>query len=217
VARLIDGVRVPDQVAGHPGLELCNTRAGWPGPVAHEYLISPRALAVWAFGAGLLPAGTPVGDGDDERAALHAAIELRGQVYRCVLALAGPADGAEPATRPQPADTRDWHDLAEAVRRARAVANLGPDPDGARARWSLPADLRLPAAWLAVHAATLAADEFLTGPLAGTACACPGPGCGWLFADPRRRRRWCTMTVCGNRAKARRHAKRRRAPVAPSS
>jgi len=36
---------------------------------------------------------------------------------------------------------------------------------------------------------------------------CAAPTCGWLFLDNSRRgnRRWCDMTVCGNRAKARKH------------
>jgi predicted RNA-binding Zn ribbon-like protein len=34
-------------------------------------------------------------------------------------------------------------------------------------------------------------------------------GCGWLFLDRNNgTRRWCTMRVCGNRAKARRHYER---------
>jgi len=35
-------------------------------------------------------------------------------------------------------------------------------------------------------------------------------GCGWLFYDTSRThaRRWCSMQLCGNRAKARRHYKR---------
>ncbi|MEV4643374.1 CGNR zinc finger domain-containing protein [Saccharopolyspora sp. NPDC049357] len=34
--------------------------------------------------------------------------------------------------------------------------------------------------------------------------------CSWLFLDPSptRRRRWCSMATCGNRAKAQRHQKR---------
>jgi predicted RNA-binding Zn ribbon-like protein len=38
------------------------------------------------------------------------------------------------------------------------------------------------------------------------------PGCGWLFLDMSRNRsrRWCTMQVCGNRAKARRYYERQR-------
>ncbi|MGB7537109.1 MAG: CGNR zinc finger domain-containing protein [Anaerolineales bacterium] len=37
-------------------------------------------------------------------------------------------------------------------------------------------------------------------------------GCGWLFFDGTRNRsrRWCTMAVCGNRAKAKRHYTRTR-------
>ena len=36
---------------------------------------------------------------------------------------------------------------------------------------------------------------------------CDAKDCGWIFYDSNRnrRRRWCSMAVCGNRAKARRH------------
>lgn len=39
---------------------------------------------------------------------------------------------------------------------------------------------------------------------------CPADDCGWLFLDEskNRRRRWCSMETCGNRAKARRHYQR---------
>ena len=41
---------------------------------------------------------------------------------------------------------------------------------------------------------------------------CGGHACGWLFYDRTKnnRRRWCEMEVCGNRAKQRRFAARRR-------
>jgi predicted RNA-binding Zn ribbon-like protein len=39
---------------------------------------------------------------------------------------------------------------------------------------------------------------------------CASAACGWVFLDPAHRRRWCTMSVCGNRAKARRFADRKR-------
>jgi len=41
--------------------------------------------------------------------------------------------------------------------------------------------------------------------------ACGDEECGWLFLDPSGRRRWCEMSVCGNRAKVRRYAQRHRA------
>jgi predicted RNA-binding Zn ribbon-like protein len=41
---------------------------------------------------------------------------------------------------------------------------------------------------------------------------CPGEHCGWAFYDHSRNQsgRWCSMTVCGGRAKARAHYRRRR-------
>ncbi len=41
---------------------------------------------------------------------------------------------------------------------------------------------------------------------------CPGHHCGWAFYDQSRNRagRWCSMSVCGGRAKARAHYLRRR-------
>ncbi len=42
---------------------------------------------------------------------------------------------------------------------------------------------------------------------------CPGEDCGWAFYDHSRNQtgRWCSMSVCGGRAKARTHYRRRRA------
>jgi predicted RNA-binding Zn ribbon-like protein len=42
---------------------------------------------------------------------------------------------------------------------------------------------------------------------------CADDTCGWVFWDVSRNhsRRWCTMRVCGNRAKTRRYAARQRA------
>jgi predicted RNA-binding Zn ribbon-like protein len=41
---------------------------------------------------------------------------------------------------------------------------------------------------------------------------CLGEGCGWLFLDESRamNRLWCSMELCGNRAKAKRHYERSR-------
>lgn len=64
------------------------------------------------------------------------------------------------------------------------------------------------------------------GPVLASACAlfvsgasatireCEGDPCGWLFLDrsPAGRRRWCSMSDCGNRAKARRHYRRSSSP-----
>jgi len=53
---------------------------------------------------------------------------------------------------------------------------------------------------------TRAACELLTSADVSQLRRCAGEGCGWLFLDTSRNqsRRWCYMSVCGNRAKARR-------------
>ena len=51
---------------------------------------------------------------------------------------------------------------------------------------------------------------FLTSPDFAKVSRCAGEGCGWFFIDrtPTRRRRWCSMQGCGNRAKAHTHYQR---------
>ena len=205
--RLVDGVPLPDPVGGHPALDFCNTRAGWGTPAPKEYLTSVRALGLWAREAGLLadaaplldsPAGSPA-----QAAALLRAGALREALYACALGRGTPGD---------------WALVAHEAAAARAASVLEPGPDGAPAAWRLAgagerragADAVSPLD-LPVLAVAVAAEALLTGPLGSCVQACPGEGCGWVFADPRRRRRWCSMAVCGNRAKARTYARRKRA------
>jgi predicted RNA-binding Zn ribbon-like protein len=48
---------------------------------------------------------------------------------------------------------------------------------------------------------------------------CAGSPCGWLFLDKSRNhaRRWCSMQYCGNRAKSRRHYRRRNTALKKTS
>ncbi len=54
----------------------------------------------------------------------------------------------------------------------------------------------------------LSALELLTSEEIKNVRQCPG--CGWLFLDTskNKRRRWCDMRACGNRAKVKRHRKK---------
>lgn len=56
------------------------------------------------------------------------------------------------------------------------------------------------------------AAELLVSPDLERVRECDGATCSWLFLDSSRNRsrRWCSMESCGNRAKARRHYRRRR-------
>jgi predicted RNA-binding Zn ribbon-like protein len=190
--RLVEGVPLPDAVGGHVALDFCNTRAGWGDPAPKEYLRAPGVLALWARENGLVPAAT---DGSDE-ASLHRAVALREALYRCSLAGAGGAGYARDA---------DWELVSAEAAAARSASVLRPMAGGG-AVWSPRTAVGTPAD--ALRAVALAAEDLLTSDLVGYVAACPGVGCGWLFADRRRRRRWCSMAACGNRAKARRYAER---------
>jgi predicted RNA-binding Zn ribbon-like protein len=192
---MIDGLVLPVSVGGHPVLDFCNTRAGWGAPTPKEYLHSYAHLARWAVENGLL-AEPPVPPGRAAgRAVVGRAIALRDALY-AVLVGAGAVDA--------------WSVINREVRAAAATASLAPAADAsAPARWRL--EPTVPAAPLA--AVAWSAAGFLASPAASAIGACPGAGCGWVFTDPRGRRRWCSMAWCGNRAKARRHAQRQRGTV----
>jgi hypothetical protein len=203
---LMDGVALPDQVAGHAALEFCNTRAGWGSPEPREYLVSGRALLFWAHDVGLRPIpedgpgrpGRPAGPGKlrDDSEPVRRALAFREALYRCALRCDDPSA---------------WQLVGDCAAQARRRAVLRPAGPDRAASWQLEPDPASPGTDQVLDAVALAAEALLTSPLALTVAACPGAGCGWLFLDPRRRRRWCTMAVCGNRAKARRHAERLRA------
>lgn len=194
----VDGLTIPVSM-GHPALDFCNTRAGWGERVPKEYLRSHAHLAVWAGANGLVRAGrVPVLRREGERRASAAAdIVARAIRFRDALYATLVGQGDLPGVN-------------EEVRAAAATALLAPSTDrdvapGTGWRLAPRDDLELP-----LLAVAWAAAELLTGPIAATVSACPGAGCGWLFSDARGRRRWCTMAICGNRAKARRHAERHR-------
>ena len=54
------------------------------------------------------------------------------------------------------------------------------------------------------------AADLLSSPDGGRLSQCSGDECGWMFLDTSRtrRRRWCDMKDCGNRAKVRRFRRR---------
>lgn len=200
---LVDGLVLPVAVGGHPALDFCNTRAGWGSPAPKEYLRSYDHLAVWAGWAGLIDAGAVA----VARAAAHRDPAAAQDVLRTALEL---REASYPVAL-GPGTPASFGIVAAQARTARAAATLRPavGESGPAASWVFEGEAV--AAPLLAVAGQLA--DLLCSPLSRVVAACPGRGCGWLFADPRRRRRWCDMAVCGNRAKARRHAAARGAAV----
>jgi predicted RNA-binding Zn ribbon-like protein len=189
---VVSGVLLPLPLAGAPALELCNTFAGWGEDAGREYLLSYEHLVVWSRERGFVDTAAAAGlarGGDAPEAArvLERARRLRSAFYAVATGEASDDDRAA---------------VAREAERAAAASRLAWH-DGAAA-WTLPASVELP-----VLAVARALGDFVTRP--GPVGRCPGRACGWLFADPRGRRRWCSMATCGNRAKVRKHAARRRA------
>jgi predicted RNA-binding Zn ribbon-like protein len=195
---VVSGFVLPVAIGGHPGLDFCNTRAGWGAPAPKEYLLSYDHLAVWARESGVFRTSqvaalrrTARSDPAGAQEVLTAALALRQAAYAVLLGSRAAADFAVVAANARAA--RAASTLRRSTRRGVPLA-----------RWVLPVDC-VNAPLLGVAAQL---DELLSSSLSCVVAACPGVGCGWLFADPRQRRRWCDMAVCGNRAKARRHAER---------
>jgi predicted RNA-binding Zn ribbon-like protein len=195
-----EGVRLPSRIGGHPALDFCNTWAGWGEPPApeREWLPDYDRLALWAGYAELL--------GDDEVTRLRRSALRRTEEAAGVLTSARSLRTSLHAAVLDPADTRALAAVSAFVREAGGHSVLRHGPDGRPRRdFRREAGLALP-----VLAAARAAADFLTGPDLGRVKACPGHDCGWLFVDRRGRRRWCSMSACGNRAKVRAHAQRNR-------
>jgi predicted RNA-binding Zn ribbon-like protein len=185
------GVLLPLPLAGDVALELCNTYAGWGESAGREYLAGYAHLVTWACERGLVEARAAaelaeMAERDPPGAdrALTRARRLRAAFYAVAT---GEADDAARAI------------VAREVERAAATARVEWHAD--RARFALPVALELP-----VLTAAQEIGRFITQP--PRVGRCPGHGCGWLFTGGRGRRRWCSMAVCGNRAKVRRHAQR---------
>ena len=186
-------------------LDFANT-LGWRGSAPAETLHGLPDLVKWCAAAGGLAAGATGGGGQwggaawSERhpaqaaATFHRAIVLRETLYRIFHAVASggaPADG-------------DLIELNRALQETPARSTL--ERDGAGFGWRVepkPAGgapaLLAPALW--------SAGDLLAGAHLARVRECANGECLWLFLDESRNgtRRWCSMSACGNRAKAHRH------------
>jgi predicted RNA-binding Zn ribbon-like protein len=163
---------------------------GTERPLHADVLIEPADLAHWGKRLRLVDSEVALVVTGRE---LAAARLLRAAIHRVFAAI--------PAGEP-PADD-DLAVLAstfaEAVAAARLTARGGwlfdwADEDPRRIRFAV---------------AVNAIDLFRTPADLERLRVCPGNNCGWLFLDTSGRRRWCSMEVCGSRAKMRRLYQRR--------
>jgi predicted RNA-binding Zn ribbon-like protein len=182
-----------------PALDFVNTVDMRPSASPKELLEAYDDLCSWARQVGLI---TPKQESDlrrraarlpaeAERARKHAvqARECLFQVFSAV------ADGGKV---PDEA-LKLWNQLAH---RALARFELEQGNDGLAWRNAAnPQDFDS-MLWPVIHSAV----TLLTGPDVSRIRRCASEKCDWMFLDRSRRgnRRWCDMSVCGNRAKAQR-------------
>ena len=179
-------------LGGRPAIDLVNTlRERWRRRV--ETLVTPDDLGLWIARARLAPAPPRA-----SRARLREARELREAIDACMQA----ALAHERAPAAAVATIDGW--LGNAAARAQlAVADDGTPVLGERE----PADpVKRALAALALDAARMLG----TPAEAARIRVCASPTCSARFYDrsPAGRRRWCSMALCGNEAKARRHRAR---------
>ncbi|MEQ8816627.1 MAG: ABATE domain-containing protein [Thalassobaculum sp.] len=184
-------------------LDFANTRFWRGSDPATETLTEPESLLDWAESTGGLPAVIAAlrerwrGDPGEGRRRLDDALRLREALYAVFAARTG---GGEPAVDDL---------LAINGGLARAPARVRLEPHGDRFAWRIPVPSGLDALLTPVLWST---GDLLTGPRLTRVRQCANERCRWLFLDDSKsaNRRWCSMSQCGNRAKAHRHYVRRR-------
>jgi predicted RNA-binding Zn ribbon-like protein len=182
-------------LGGRPGIDLVNTlRERWCRRV--ETLVTPDELGLWLVRADILPAPPRV-----TRVVLEEARDLREAINLGVQA----AVDREPAPRAAIEEIDRW--LARAPTPLRlALADDGRPALGERS----PDDpARSALAGIALDAARMLGTPAQTARIR----ICASETCSARFYDrsPAARRRWCSMSLCGNEAKARRHRARMKA------
>ena len=184
---------------GDVALELANTVVDRGGDEARELLATYSDLLNWSRQVGLVHPEREKqllreSRRHPERAArvLRKAIELRETIF----ALLGEGDVST-------GNLERLQAFSDAAMRHRRIAKHGHS-----VAWQWEPTGLDEMLWPVVYAAT----TLLTSENRSLVRVCAGLPCRWLFLDlsRRRNRRWCDMTVCGNRAKARRHLEKMR-------
>jgi predicted RNA-binding Zn ribbon-like protein len=190
-------------IGGNLALDFMNTVGDHLAEHPGEWLKSYDDLVEWGVYAGAisrddgnelrqLAAGQP----DAAEAALTKARALRETLYRLFLS----------AIRDEQPNADDLQALNRALADAPARAEMGYQ-DG-KYVWQLPdtAYSLDTVTWRALWAAA----DLLASDRLDQVKVCEGDECGWVFLDTSRNRarRWCSMSDCGNRAKANRYYRR---------
>lgn len=189
-------------IGGALCLDFANTVSGSFKDRSRSRLTRYDELLSWCCAAASLEAIDAaallhLAEADPRRAAnlLARALALREALYRIFSALA--AGDAAPAT--------DLDLLNRELQTAMKHLAVAPQAEAFAWRWPTVAEDLASPIWPIARSAA----DLLTGPELPLLRECGR--CCWLFVDrsKNKRRRWCSMDVCGNRAKSERHYSRK--------
>ena len=192
-----------DLSGGDVSLDFANTYEKRLKPERVERLASYGELLRWAQESGLLSPGeaqrllrAASARPEEARAVLGYAVELREALFAVFAAVAA---GKRPGARALAV-------VNEGLRRAAERTELGWSRNGFQWQWAGTRDALESVLWPVLQAT----GRLLTSPERERVRECESEDCAWLFLDvsKNRSRRWCTMSACGNRAKARRYYQR---------
>ncbi len=175
--------------AGYSCLDYANTFDHRHTPPQYDFLSDRETLLKWGRKAGILPPNRRVRVAPSARSFKHI-IRTRHLIFELF--------------SPFPRSARPKADVVNAFSSRLQVfaskMSLAPFPDGYRMVCTAEDPLEE-----IEYAILQSALTLLQSNLTDRIRECNG--CGWLFFDSTRNqsRRWCTMAICGNRAKARRH------------
>jgi predicted RNA-binding Zn ribbon-like protein len=203
------GIAQLELIGGFACLDFVNTAGDHLSDQPGEWLLSYRDLLTWARRAGILADSEALQleqqAGERPEAAgeaLARAIAMREAIYHLFLSV----------IRQQAPDSSDLaafnRALAGAPPRSGVIYRQGAYQWQFSTRGTVNLDGVL---WRLLWGAA----DLLTSDRLAQVKLCAGEDCGWLFLDASRNqsRRWCSMSDCGNRAKAKRYYRRHKDAV----
>ena len=180
---------IASRISGHLALDFCNTAGEHLAAQPDEMLLNWESFLRWAAQGGLIAPET-YPELLRHPSPINKIVQLREAIYRVGLAI----------SRGDSIPRRDLLTIREHAAAPKPTVNITQDslrwrPDPSQASEQL----------LAIIASE--ALSLFCSPRSSRIGICEGGLCGWLFLDESRgrRRRWCDMKDCGNRAKARRY------------
>jgi predicted RNA-binding Zn ribbon-like protein len=192
-------------IADDLGLDFTNTESGRGFPSHQNHLRDAVNVVEWLTHAKVLP----VDEANWLREQVSARADLAADLLTQAIGLRDAIHdtGVAVGRRARPNEAA-LATLAALHARFVARATLAPGVTSCRWCWSV----RASPIEAALGPISLAAVSLFTEGDFHRIRECGGHACGWLFYDRSKnnRRRWCEMEVCGNRAKQRRLAARRR-------